>query len=237
MKKLIHIIKWFIKEEKGNALLFASASIVLASMGLYFFSALRVVSIKSKERIAHLYNATIIATSIDQYIGAYLQMAPYPKNRLLNHNNEAQYTPEELTRLINISQNEILSLEELEQQERLVSYNDPTADRLLKQNKSYDKKATKIKIVFQLNSEDKIEDIHYLVNLAGSVYSDNAPYDQGEPFFYIVSFTDDLDTGDYGDYDLIDNDLTIVNHGGKEYETILTKMGPENVVLLPEDRL
>lgn len=237
MKHFVKLIRWFIKEEKGNALLFASASIVLASMGMYFFTALRHMSIKSKERMAHMYNASIIAQSIDQYIDTYLRMAPYPRNRLLDMNNTPQYTPDELAKIIDINNNDIFSLEELELQDHLVSYNDPTAQRVLQQDLSYDKKATKIKIIFQLNSEDKIEDIHYLVNLAGTTYEKNTPYSSTEPFFYIVSFNDDIDTGDYGNYDLIDNDITLITPKGEQLDTILDNktVGYEHMVLLPEE--
>ena len=79
----------------------------------------------------------------------------------------------------------------------------------------------------------------YLVNLAGSVYQNNAPYSSGEPFFYLVSFTDDLGTGDYGEYDLIDNEVTLIESNGTVFESVLEYNGKapyaERVIVLPGD--
>ena len=148
------------------------------------FTALRDMSIKNKERTTHLYNASVMAMSIDNYIRSYLETLPYPKSQLLN-NGTPQFTPEELSRIVNINNFDILSLDELEKNGYIVSHNDPTAQRELGQERAYDKNATKVKIEFKLSPEDTIEDIVYLVNLAGSVYENNNPYNSDEPFFLL----------------------------------------------------
>ena len=238
MNKIFKWCRWFIQEERGNALLLTSATALIATLGMFFFTALRDMSIKNKERTTHLYNASVMAMSINGYIDTYLETLPYPRNKLVN-NGTAQFSPTELSRVVNINNFDTLSLDELEQNGYIVSHNDPTAQRELGIEKTYDKKATKIKIEFKLNSEDNIEDIVYLVNLAGSVYSNNAPYSADEPFFYLVSFTDDLGVGDYGDYDLIDNDITLKESETTDFESILEYNGKapyaERVILLPGD--
>ena len=238
MKKIFKLCQWFFKEERGNALLLTSATALIATLGMFFFTAIRDMSMKNKERTTHLYNASVMALSIDGYINAYLETLPYPKNKLLN-NGSPQFSAEELSKIVNINNYDTLSLEELEKNGYIVSHNDPTAQRELGLEKSYDKKATKIKIEFKLSSEDTIEDIIYLVNLAGSVYSNNTPYHANEPFFYLVSFTDDVGTGEYGNYDLIDNDLTLIDSNGTTFESVLEYNGKapysERVIVLPGD--
>ena len=238
MKKVFKLCQWFLKEERGNALLLTSATALIATLGMFFFTALRDMSMKNKERTTHLYNASVMALSIDGYISTYLETLPYPKNKLLN-NGTPQFSAEELSKIVNINNFDILSLEDLEKNGYIVSHNDPTAQRELGLEKSYDKKATKIKIEFKLNSEDTIEDIIYLVNLAGSVYSNNSPYHTDEPFFYLVSFTDDIGSGEYGNYDLIDNDLTLIESNGTTFESVLEYNGKapyaERVIMLPGD--
>ena len=64
-QRLNDLVNWFIREEKGNVLLLTTAAAIFATFGLYFFTALRDMSIKQKERVTHLYNATVIGLSID----------------------------------------------------------------------------------------------------------------------------------------------------------------------------
>ena len=71
MKQLKQLVYWFINEERGNVLLFATATAILATMGLFFFTAIREMSMKQKERITHMYNATVMAMSINNYISTY----------------------------------------------------------------------------------------------------------------------------------------------------------------------
>ena len=236
MNRILKLIRWFIKEEKGSVLVLASSSIIISTMALFFFKSITTLSVKSKERITHLHNATVIGLSIDRYISTYLMSMGIARLNSID-SNEPQFTATRLSELIGISNNEILSLEDLEKDGQIMSHNDPTAVRTFKTSMSYDKRATKVKVIFKLNSEDKVEDIQYLVNLAGPSYENNAPYDNSEPFFYIVSFNDELGNGDYGEYDLIDNDITLVNANGDVHESVITydTINFHNVVVLPED--
>ena len=209
MKQIIKLIKWFIKEEKGNALLLTSATAIVATMGIFFFTAIREMSMKNKERTTHLYNATIMALSIDTYISTYLGTLNYPKNKLTN-NGVAQFSASELSNIVSLNNYDTLTLQELEENGYIIAHNDPTAQRELQEERSYDKLATKIKIIFKLDQTNNIEEINYLVNLAGSTYENNSPYATNEPFFYIVSFSDDSGTGTYGNYDLANNDITLL---------------------------
>ena len=239
MKKFKKIYKWFIKEQKGNAMLIASATTVAATMGIFFFANVQTTSIKNRERSAHLYNASVIAIAMQEYINAHLGTQAYPKNKLIN-NNTTQYTSEELTDVISISNYDVLSLETLEENGYVISHNDPTAQRELGLTKGYDKKATKLKIEFKLDENNNVESIIYLVNLAGSIYEQNQPYNANEPFFYLVSFNDDIGNGDYGDYNLVDNSKTLFDTYGTLLESILVMNGRspfhEAVIILPGDK-
>ena len=94
-------------------------------------------------------------------------------------------------------------------------------------------------MIYSLNAENKIEDIHYLVNLAGTNYDTNTPYTSTEPFFYLVSFTDDSGTGTYGTYDLSDNTVTLLKSDGTSHSTIMqidsSPPMAERVISLPLD--
>ena len=74
-------LKWLVCEERGNVMLLTTAAAIFATFGIYFFIAIREMSIQQKERITHLYNATVIAMSIDDHISKYLQTMPYPKKQ------------------------------------------------------------------------------------------------------------------------------------------------------------
>ena len=111
--------------------------------------------------------------------------------------------------------------------------------RILAQDISYDKEASKVKVLFKKTTGDEVEDVYYLVNLAGTYYEDNAPYSDNEPFFYLVSFNDDSGSGDYGDYDLSDNEVTLIEGSTENpFESILplSKSAPEPVhtIVLPD---
>ena len=90
-----------------------------------------------------------------------------------------------------------------------------------------------------MDNNNKIEEIYYLVNLAGPVYEENSPYDITEPFFYLVSFNDDYDTGNYGDYDLTNNNITLTDSEANTFLSVLENNGqiahPERTILLPGD--
>ena len=189
-------------------------------MGIFFFTAIRTMGYKQKERITHLYNATVMATAIDEHISTYLSMLPYPKSNLINEGSP-QFTSDQLSKIVGFYNYEVLSLEELEKDGLIVSHDDPTARRVFVEKRTYDKKATKVKIKFKLNSNDQVEDIHYLVNLAGSVYEENAPFDSGETFFYLVSFNDDYGNSDFSSYDLTNNEITLSDNDDTIFESVL----------------
>lgn len=220
-------------------MLMASATTVAATMGIFFFSNVQTTSIKNRERSAHLYNASVIAIAMQEYINAHLGTQAYPKNKLVN-NDTAQYTSEELTDVISISNYDVLSLEMLEENGYVISHNDPTAQRELGLTKGYDKKATKLKIEFKIDQNNNVESIVYLVNLAGSIYNQNQPYNANEPFFYLVSFNDDIGNGEYGDFNLVDNSKTLFDTYGTLLESILVRNGRapfyETVIILPGDK-
>ena len=77
------------------------------------------------------------------------------------------------------------------------------------------------------------------MNLAGSIYTENAPYNTDEPFFYIVSFTDDYGDGQHGEFDLLDNSVTLTDAKDNILTSILEVDGKapqsEQTVKLPGD--
>ena len=103
-------------------------------------------------------------------------MLPYPKSSLMDMiTNQPQFTSEELSNFVNFSNYQVISLEELESSGIIVSGNDPTQSRITDNKQPYDKKATKVKINFKLDENNLIEDIYYLVNLAGPAYEKECP--------------------------------------------------------------
>ena len=49
-QRLNELLNWFIREEKGNVLLLTTAAAIFATFGLYFFTALRDMSLKPGRR-------------------------------------------------------------------------------------------------------------------------------------------------------------------------------------------
>ena len=232
-------IKW-LKDEQGSALLLSSAAMISIMIILFGFGALQRLHVSHKEQITHLYNAVVLATAIDQTILTELSLHSYPNNQLLI-NNDGHLSIEELERMISFSNNQIINLETLENDSVIISKSDATRTRIDKQKTNYDKKASQVKIKFHTDSQNKVENITYKVNLAGkpsNTSENNLPYSSDEPFFYIISFNDDAGTGDYGAYDLTDNEISLVDINKNILTNVLSK-SPEpawrHVVLIPGD--
>ena len=102
--------------------------------------------------------------------------------------------------------------------------------------------ASAIKINFKTNNNNKVIEIEYKVNLAGKPVDNNhptytnAPYDLNEPFFYLVSFNNWSGNGEFGIYDLNDNDISIINESNSIANTILDpELTFQRTILLPGD--
>lgn len=232
--------KWFelLKSRNGNALLMSAASFVSVTFGAYFFMLLGTMHATDKDRQAHLYNATIMAHSIDNYIQLTLQQEAFPKNMLL-HNTNYQYTESSLSTVIEIDNGTIFTLEHLQHEGFVTPAKDPTAIRLLNQDHFYDALATTVKIQFDVNELNEVTNIYYLVNLAGSIYTDNRPFDTTEPFFYLVSYTDSVGVGTYGSFDLSNNQMTLLSGNQSPIPSLLhvspESPMPRHVIQLPGD--
>lgn len=243
-KKHIH---YFIKSSKGNALLLAVSSAIAATFSIYFFVSLTTLDRESQERVAHLYNAYQMGISTNTLIQNRLFTRGYLEISFQDSSGNYIYSEEEYEILIQLEANSILTLKQMIHDDMITDANDPTATRLRFENTDYDKLNTKLKIIFDLviDSYDqngdvikKVAGLNYMVNLAGYEVPDyaevsNAPYDEGSPFYYLVSYAD-------SDAGLSENHITL-QYEGIMFNGVLdvTSHGagaqPDHVVILPSE--
>ena len=246
MKRVYHKIKNFIICKKGNALLLMIASTITATFGIFFFTSLTTLDRESQERVAHLYNAYQMGVSTNEMI----QNRLFSKGKLeidfQKTNGSYKYTENEFEIYIELQNETILTLREMLKDDMITDSDDPTATRLRFEPTSYDRINTTLKVVFDMvidsydnngNVIKKVGGINYLVNLAGyevpsySAFT-NAPYSTGEPFYYLVSYSDT-------NANLNENNITLKLDNVK-FKGVLdtTTHGagpqPDKVILLPK---
>lgn len=237
----------FVKSTKGNALLLAVSAAIAATFSVYFFIAITVLDRASKERITHLYNAYQMGVGMNTMIEVRLNSKGRMDADFQDSSGNYVFTVEEYETLIQLNNETVLSLDKMER-DKIVTYaDDPTATRLRGENTTYDLDNTKLKVIFDLviDSYDengdivkKVAGLIYMVNLAGFEvpdYSDytNAPYDEGSPFYYLVSYAD-------GDAGLTESDITlqyldVLYKGVLDIETHGAGPQPNHVIILPSE--
>jgi hypothetical protein len=187
--KLINAVKSFLQRKRGNSLLLSTASTITATVGIYFFVVLLSISDDNKQRIAHLYNAYIIGQSIQNVIRG------GPENKDYFSDSQQLSAFRHLLRLDESFHNgEFITLKKLIQKEVILDSLDPTATSRFGKDIGYDQDNTGARIRFLAsdgsiiyNSSSLVADVAIFVNLAGTSDAiSNAPYPDGEPFFYIV---------------------------------------------------
>ena len=182
----------FLINKKGNGLLLATATAIASTMGIYFFVSLTSLSEDSKQRVAHLYNAYIIGQSIKNVISG------APENKDYFSKSEQISAFKHLLRLDESFHNgEFVALKTLIEKQVILDSLDSTATARSGTETSYDTSNTGGRMQFLAedgsiitNSSGLVADVAILVNMAGvSDPTSNAPYVDGEPFFYIIMDT------------------------------------------------
>lgn len=247
IRQCMHYLNHFLSKKKGNAQLLVVAGAVFATMGIYFFVSLTSLDQESKERTAHLYNAYQMGISIN----ALIKNRIFTKGQLeVSYQDETgnnRFTKEEFEKYVQLNSDTTFTLAEMINDEILMDSRDPTATRINAAPTTYDRNNTKVKVMFDMvidhyneygDAIKKVVGVKYFVNLAGqpvpnSTGISNAPYENNEPFYYLVSYADE-------EAGLTQNDITL-QEAGIIYDGVLdTKtfgVGPQanRVILLPGD--
>ena len=222
----------FLQDKKGSSLLLATATAIATTMGIYFFVSLTSLSEDSKQRISHLYNAYIIGQSIQNVISG------GPENRDYFSEGERISAFKHLLRLDESFHNgEFVTLKKLIEKQAILDSLDSTATARLGVDTSYDKENTGARIKFLAsdgsvinNSSGIVADVALLVNMAGTAdATSNAPYTDGEPFFYIIMDTSGPSVN--GASATIDVNL----HSKGILSTVDGGIQSESSVILPQD--
>lgn len=243
----INYLKNFLSEKKGNSQLLILAGATFATMAIYFFVSLTSMDQETKERTAHLYNAYQMGISIN----ALLKNRIFTKGQLSvsyqDENGNNRFTKEEFEKYVQMDSDTIFTLGELVNDQLLTDSRDPTATRQNSAPTAYDRENSKIKVVFDMvidhynengDAIKKVVGVKYFVNLAGQTVPDhtgisNAPYENNEPFYYLVSYADE-------DAGLTHSDITLQLEGVM-YDGVLDTttfgVGPQasRVIILPGD--
>ena len=248
------LFQLFCKNKRGNTLLLVTAAAIFATFGVYFFTSITDLSRKEKERITHLYNAYQMGISIEGEIQRRLESKGLEK-KLQTDGGVDNYPITDFEQFTDFSSNDTYTLNEMIHEKFIVTGYDPTATRILGENTLYDQDNTTIKIVFdigmdQVNADGvtikTVSNIYYYVNLAGQpvpsdvdnrTFETNAPYEDGDPFYYIVSYADDDANLEIADITLQSNENGIYVYFLGVLDKTTNGSGPQPsiVVILPGD--
>lgn len=225
-------IPTLLKSDKGNSLLLATASAIAATMGIYFFVSLTALSEDSKQRVSHLYNAYIMGQSIHHIISGG------------NENKDYFSDGQQLSafrHLLRLNENfhngEFVTLKTLIETSVILDTLDPTATNRSGTETKYNINSSGARIRFLdsdgnmiNNSSSIVHGVAFYVNLAGTSDSQsNAPYSDGDPFFYILMDTTEESANGYDttiDLTMHPRGILSTNDGGIQAETS---------VILPQD--
>ena len=222
----------FLINKRGSSLLLATATAVATTMGIYFFVSLTALSEDNKQRVSHLYNAYIMGQSIHNVISG------VPENRDYFSNNQQISAFKHLLRLDEDFHNgEFVTLKTLMEKSAILDTLDPTATQRSGTDTTYNKTSSGARIKYLdsdgnviNNSSTLVYDIAFFVNLAGtSDANSNAPYSDGDPFFYILMDTTEDSALGYDttvDISLHPKGILSTNEGGIQASTS---------VILPQD--
>jgi hypothetical protein len=244
-RSMLQWIRDFYGNKKGNAQLLVVAGAIFSTMAIYFFVTLTAIDQELKEKTAHLYNAYQMGTSINALIKNRIFTKGQLEVSYQDEDGENRFTKEEFQKYVQLETDSVFTLKDLIRDELIVDSRDPTATRINSNPTNYDRENTKVKVVFDMvidyydNNGDaikKVVGVKYLVNLAGQPVPEsselgNAPYVEGDPFYYLVSFEDD-------EAGLTYDDITL-KMSGIVYDGVLDTstfgVGPQaaHVVILP----
>ena len=248
LNKAFHLLKRFLNSKSGSAQLLIMAGAVFATMGIYFFISIASLNTEDKERITHLYNAYQMGLSIDALIKNRIAIKGNTAISYKDENGQNRFTKEEFEKYVVLESETVFTLEEMISDQLILDARDPTATRLNGSPTRYDLEKTKIKVIFDLvidhydengNAIKMVSGVQYFVNLAGEPVDPNKsdltnfPYQEGENFYYLVSFVD-------ADEGLNFDDITlrregIIFDGVLDSTTFGTGPVPDHVIILPGD--
>ena len=247
ISKLKYYIRHLLINTKGNTLLLATATAISATFAIYFFVSITVMSREDKERVTHLYNAYQMGASVKILLDTRMSTKGVNDTSLTEADGEYRFNEAELIKYIEMESDTVFTLSDLILDSVLMDADDPTATRINSKNTSYDRENSTILVVINniIESYDengdavkKVTGTLFFVNLAGQPVPDsatetNAPYTEGDPFYYLVSY-EDTDAG------LDANDITL-KRAGVTFDGVLDKStfdsGPQpaQVIILPGD--
>ena len=244
LHKSLDQVKKFISNKKGNMQLLVMASAIVATMGIYLFVSLTSMDQELKEKTAHLYNAYQMGISINALIKNRIFTKGQLQVTYQDEDGENRFSKDEFQKYVQMESDTIFTLAQMINDELVLDARDPTATRMNAANTNYDRQNTTIKVIFDMvidhfdengDAIKKVVGVKYLVNLAGEPVNNdaigNAPYENGTPFYYLVSY-EDTDAG------LSQNDITL-KFAGIMFDGVLDNqtfgVGPQaaQVIILP----
>ena len=224
-------IKRFLSK-KGNALLIAMSSAIITTMSIFMFTVIINLSENNKERIAHLYNAYQMGIGVK----AVIEGTSINLKRLTGN---IEYMKDDIENSININLNHdsFVTLKQLTKLKIVTAKSDPTASKKAGKSIDYDLINSGVLIRYLNHNNGTITDdntrvknLQLYVNLAGTTNTEsNAPYDEGDPFYYILMDTSQSNTNGYEptiDLPLHKVGILSAIEGGPSHETS---------VILPQD--
>ena len=233
--KGLNTIRNFILSRKGNSLLLATASAITATVGIYFFVFITSLSEDNKQRVTHLYNAYQMGISVQEKISG-----KDLKRNYFNPKRKKFLKQKQLHRRLNDSlhNGNFITLQDMIDLSLIVDAPDPTASAENSTESSYDLTNSGMLIIYLdidgnevTNDQTRVHNVSLFVNLAGNTYENrNAPYYDGDPFYYILMDPSQDATSGY---------QTTIDVQTKHITGILSNVdnGPqaETSVLLPQD--
>jgi len=218
-----------LKSKKGNALLLATAAAISATFSVYFFVSITTMSKEAKQRVTHLYNAYTMGISVEGKINGTDLDKTYFEDKLPINELHALVTP--------FKNNDFVSLQTMVDEIVIVAADDPTATDRLGEKIPYDLANSGVLIKYIDDSGNVIADgaadstkvtgVHLFVNLAGTTNAvalgGNAPYVDGEPFYYILMDDATAGTGQAATIDtkFTDGILSAIDGGPQPATSVL----------------
>ena len=248
LKNAFHLLKKFINGKSGNAQLLVMAGAIFSTMAIYLFISISSLNTEDKERITHLYNAYQMGLSINALLKNRIAIKGNTAISYKDEEGQNRFTKAEFEKYVIIDSETIFTLEEMISDQLILDARDPTATRLNGSPTRYDLEKTKIQVIFDLvidhydengDAVKMVSGVQYFVNLAGAPVDSestdftNDPYQEGENFYYLVSFVDEDEGLNFEDITL--RREGIIFDGVLDSSTFGTGPVPDHVIILPGD--
>ncbi len=247
IRHLLATIRQFITSQKGNAQLLTMAGAIAGTMAIYFFISIASLTQQDKERVAHLYNAYQMGLAVDSMISNRIMLKGENNVSFKDEAGDYRFTKNDFEMYVQMESETEFTLAQLVHEKVLMESRDATASRLYGTPTKYDETHTTLKVIFDMvvdrydengDAIKMVRGVHYLVNLAGqsvdpSTDLTNDPYSPDMPFYYLVSYENEL-------AGLTEADITL-KYDGIKFKSVLDSStnggGPQaqRVIILPGD--